>query len=226
MGAFSPFFEKKKQFLQPEIFVKEKSTSEKKIPHAKAGPVSLLIKIIQLMRLIRPSRASQMLWSPQKAALRRCWFREQLCILFTREKMDDEIKSAAEIKEQKEIKMHTQVQLHLELFLMGSLISRPHSIVILGSSASFLAHRAEAAPLIREKSIICFLALLSASSHSLFIVGSSNPAPKSAGAHSHSTSQGKLGWFHRLKADQELETSTKCGVLKHQLQHFKPNWDD
>lgn len=76
--------------------------------------------------------------------------------------MDGEIRSAAETKERKEIKVHTQVQLQLELFLMGSLISGPHSIVILSSSASFLAHGAEAAASIREKSIFCFLALFSA----------------------------------------------------------------
>lgn len=177
--------------------------------------------------LVRPSRASQVLWSPQKAAVRRCWFREQLCILFTGRKMDEEIKSAAEIKEWKEIKMHRQVQLQLELLLMGSPIPGPHSIVILSSSASFLAHRAG------EKSIFCFLALFSASPRSSFVVGSSNSAPKSAGTrsasiptHSHSISQGKLGWLHRLRAAQELKISTKCGVLQHQLEHLKPDWGD
>lgn len=46
-------------------------------------------------------------------------------------------------------------------------------------SASFLAHRIEAIPLIREKSIFCFLALFSLPSKSLFIVWSSNSAPES-----------------------------------------------
>lgn len=49
--------------------------------------------------------------------------------------------------------MHTRVQLQLEPLLTGSLIPGPHSIVILSSSASFLAHRAEAAPLTGEKKI-------------------------------------------------------------------------
>lgn len=85
IGAFDPFFRANKPiFTTPNFYKREKHLREK-IPHAKAGPVSLLIKIIQLMMLVRPSRASQTLWSPQKAALRRCWFREQLCIFIHRE---------------------------------------------------------------------------------------------------------------------------------------------
>lgn len=126
--------------------------------------------------------------------------------------------------------MHRQVQLQLELVLMGSSIPGPHSIVILSSSASFLARRAEAAPFIGEKSIFCFSPLFSASSRSSFVVGSSDSAPKSAGTrsasiptHSHSVPRGKL---HGLRAAQELKTSTTRGVLKHQLEHLKPNWGD
>lgn len=90
--------------------------------------------------------------------------------------------------------MHTRVQLQLEPLLTGSLIPGPRSIVILSSSASFLAHRAEAAPLTGEKkSIFCFLALSSASSHSLFTAASSNSAPKSAGTHSCSIFPGEAG---------------------------------